>query len=170
VVAVGQAQAGAAERDEAAAVSLDVLFVCSSGGHLAQLAALEPWSRHHHRRWVCFDTPDALSVLRGEDVAWAHHPTTRNVVNLVRNVALAWRVLRQRRPDVVVSTGAGVAVPFFLLARLFAVPSVFLEVYDRMDTPTLTGRLCRPLARRMLVQWEEQRTLYRSTEVVGCVL
>lgn len=156
--------------DERDGEPIDVLLVCSSGGHLAQLVALDPWSRRHRRRWVCFDTPDAVSILRGEEVVWAYHPTTRNVRNLLRNIGLAWRTMRRRRPDVVVSTGAGVAVPFFLLARLFGVPTVYLEVYDRIDTPTFTGRLCRPLADRMLVQWEEQQSLYRDTEVVGCVL
>ncbi len=149
---------------------LRLLLVGSSGGHLAQLTALEPWSRAHDRHWVCFDTPDAVSILASEQVTWAHHPTTRNVPNLVRNLALAWKVLRRERPDVVISTGAGVAVPFFVLGRLTGVPTLFLEVYDRLDTPTLTGRLCRPFATRMLVQWEEQRSLYRDAEVVGCVL
>lgn len=149
---------------------LDLLLVCSSGGHLAQLAALEPWSRHHRRHWVCFDTPDAVSILRDERVTWAYHPTTRNVVNLVRNIVLAARVLLRDRPDVVLSTGAGVAVPFFLVARVLRVPTVYLEVYDRIDTPTVTGRLCRPLADRMLVQWDEQKSLYKNADVVGCVL
>ncbi len=150
--------------------SLDLLLVGSSGGHLAQLIALQPWSRGHNRRWVCFDTPDALSLLRGEDVVWAHHPTTRNLGNLVRNTRLAWRELRRHRPDVVVSTGAGVAVPFFVLARLRGIPTVYLEVYDRLDTATLTGRLCRPFTSAMLVQWQEQRALYRGASVVGSVL
>lgn len=149
---------------------LRLLLVGSSGGHLAQLTALTPWSAAHERHWVCFDTPDAVSILADEQVTWAHHPTTRHVPNLLRNLVLAWRVLRRERPDVVISTGAGVAVPFFVLARLTRVPTVYLEVYDRLDTPTLTGRLCRPFATRMLVQWEEQRALYRDAEVVGCVL
>jgi UDP-N-acetylglucosamine:LPS N-acetylglucosamine transferase len=149
---------------------LRLLLVCSSGGHLAQLVALDPWSRDHDRHWVCFDTPDAVSLLRRERVTWAHHPTTRNVPNLLRNLRLAVRLLRRERPDVVVSTGAGVALPFFVLARALRIPTVYLEVYDRIDGPTLTGRLCRPFADRMLVQWDEQRSLYRGAEVVGCVL
>lgn len=149
---------------------LHLLLIGSSGGHLAQLVALEPWSRGHHRRWVSFDTPDAISVLQGEDVIWAHHPTTRHLPNLLRNTRLAWRILRGERPDVLVSTGAGVAVPFFVLARLMGIPTVYLEVYDRLDTPTLTGRLCRPFTDRMLVQWQEQTVFYPGAEVVGCVL
>jgi len=150
--------------------ALDLLLVCSSGGHLAQLAALSPWTSRHARHWVCFDTPDAVSLLRGERVTWAHHPTTRNLVNLLRNLVLAWRLLTRERPDVVLSTGAGTALPFFVIARLRGIPTVYLEVYDRIDTPTLTGRLCRPFTDRMLVQWDEQARLYRGAEVVGVVL
>ena len=103
-------------------------------------------------------------------MSWAHHPTTRNVVNLLRNLRLAWRLLGRERPDVVLSTGAGTALPFFAVARLRGIPTVYLEVYDRIDTPTLTARLCRPFTDRMLVQWDEQSRLYRDAEVVGVVL
>src|ERR1700741_5326433 len=92
-----------------------VLLVGSSGGHLTQLWALRPWWSSGSRTGVTFDTPDATSLLADEQTIWAYHPTTRNVVNLVRNAWLAWSTLRRVRPDVVVSTGAGVALPFFVL-------------------------------------------------------
>lgn len=119
---------------------------------------------------MTFPTDDARSRLRGERTHWAHFPTTRNIPNLLRNLLLAISVLRSARPDVVVSTGAAVAFPFFLVARLRRIPTVYLEVYDRLDSPTLTGRLCRPLSSLFCVQWEEQRALYKDAEVVGTVL
>ncbi len=146
-----------------------VLLVSSSGGHLTHLMALRPWWQEHDRTWVTFDTLDATSRLRDEDVVWAYHPTTRNVMNLVRNTWLAWRTLRRVRPDVIFSTGAGVAVPFFWLHRVFRVASVYLEVFDRVDSRTLTGRLCRPVTDLFLVQWPEQQELYRSSTLVGQV-
>ncbi|MDS1269807.1 UDP-N-acetylglucosamine--LPS N-acetylglucosamine transferase [Lipingzhangella sp. LS1_29] len=147
-----------------------VLFVASSGGHLAQLRALRPWWRHNSRVWVTFPTPDARSQLSGETVHWAHHPTTRNLRNLLRNVRLAAGVLARHRPEVVVSTGAGVAFPFFLLARLRRIPTVYIEVYDRIDTPTLTTRLCRPLTTLFLAQWPEQRAFLPTAITVGPLL
>jgi UDP-N-acetylglucosamine:LPS N-acetylglucosamine transferase len=147
-----------------------VALVSSSGGHLLQLHQLKPWWEKHDRYWVTFPTPDARSLLAREPVIWAFHPTTRNVINLVRNLGLAWRLLRRRRPDVVVTTGAGVAFPFFLIARSLGVRTVYLEVYDRIELRTLTGRLCHPLADLFLVQWEEQLHLYRRAELVGPVL
>ena len=147
-----------------------LLFVASSGGHLAQLLALEPWYRDRERHWVSFDTPDAVSLLRGESVTWAYHPTTRNAVNLLRNLLLAGRLVRRRRAGALLTTGAGVALPFVVVAWLLRIPAVYVEVVDRIDTPTLTARLCRPLLSAMLVQWEEQRRFYPEATVVGQLL
>ena len=132
-----------------------------------QMHALEPWWRDHHRLWVTFDLPDARSVLEEEEVVWAHHPTTRNIRNALANLRLAWKLLRERRPDLVVSNGAGVAFPFFLVARLLRIPAVYVEVVDRVESPTLTGRLCYPLADLFLLQWPEQGRFYPKGRVIG---
>lgn len=146
-----------------------VLLVCSSGGHLAQLMKLRPWWSEHERSWACFQLPDAESRLVDERVTWVYHPTTRNLINLARNLVLSVRVLRRERPDVIISTGAGVAVPFFWVGRLLGAHTVYLEVYDRIDSATMTGRLCRPVTDLFLVQWPEQRKLYRDTVTAGPV-
>lgn len=151
-------------------VSPRVLLVGSSGGHLLQLHALRPWWERMDRTWVTFPLADARSLLQGERVAWAHHPTTRNLPNLLRNLALAWRLVRRYRPDVVVSTGAGVALPFFLIARLTGAATIYIEVVDRIDIPTLSGRLCGPLSTRFLLQWDEQRRMYPKGIVIGRLL
>jgi hypothetical protein len=146
-----------------------VMLVCSSGGHLAQLMRLRPWWSGLDRSWACFPLPDAENLLADEDVTWVHHPTTRNIPNLLRNLVLAVKVLRRDRPDVIVSTGAGVAVPFFWVGRLLGCRTVYLEVYDRIDSATMTGRLCHPVTDLFLVQWPEQQRLYRHTVVGGPV-
>ena len=145
-----------------------VLLVCSGGGHLGQLQQLEPWWSRHDRAWVTFEMPGA-PVLAGERTYTAFSPTTRNLKNLVRNQWLAVKVIRRERPDLIMSTGAGVALPFFLAGRALRIPCAFLEVYDRVDTRTLTGRLCKPLSNLFLLQWESQRDAYGSGTVVGPV-
>lgn len=147
-----------------------VLLVCSSGGHLTQLHNLAPWWTQRHRRWVTFGTPDAVSLLKGEAVTWAFHPTTRNAPNAARNLRLAWTVVREYAPDLVVSSGAGVAVPFFVVARALGVRTAYVEVYDRIDLPTLTGRLCYPITDVFALQWDSQRRFYPRGHVVGRLL
>lgn len=147
-----------------------VLLVGSSGGHLAQLLALRPWWENLARHWVTFRTPEAVGQLAGESVTWAHFPTTRNAINAARNLCLAVQDMRRLRPDVIVSTGAGVAVPYFLVGRATGARTAYIEVYDRIDSRTLTGSLCRPLSNVFCVQWEEQRDLYPGAVVIGHLL
>ena len=52
-------------------------------------------------------------------------------------------------------------------ARLLGVRTVYLEVYDRISRPTLTGRLCYPLAELFLLQWPEQAVSYPRGKVIG---
>ena len=149
---------------------MKILFVCSSGGHLAQLYRLRPWWEGQERAWVTFDDPQSRSLLQGESVTPAFAPTTRNVPNAIRNLGLAVHVLSAERPDAVISDGAGVAFPFFLIARSFGVRTAYLEVYDRISTPTLTGRLCYPITSLFLLQWPEQARHYPRGQVIGCLL
>lgn len=148
-----------------------VLLVGSSGGHLAQLLALRGWWEGQTRAWVCFDTLDATSALSAEpETYWAYHPTTRHIPNLLRNTWLAIQVMHRFRPTMVVSTGAAVALPFFILARVMGVRTVYIEVYDRIEKPALTSKLCEPFTDVFLVQWQEQLKLFRRARLLGRLL
>lgn len=146
-----------------------ICLVCSSGGHLTQLHMLESWWRDKDRLWVTFDKEDANSLLKGERVIHCFYPTNRNLRNLLRNTALAWRVLRRERPDVIVSTGAAVAVPFMYLGRLFGARTVYIEVFDRIDRPTLTGRIIRPITDLFVVQWPTMERVYKGSVNLGSI-
>jgi UDP-N-acetylglucosamine:LPS N-acetylglucosamine transferase len=147
-----------------------VLMVSTQGGHLAHLVALRTWWEARDRLWVCPDSPDVLDRLVGERIIRSYSPTTRNLPNLLRNSALAVRLLLRERPSLLVSAGAGVAVPFFVAAWLLRIPTVFIEVYDRVDTPTMTGRLCGPFTTRRIVQWQSQLEFYPDARLVGPLL
>lgn len=145
-------------------------LVGSSGGHLAQLLALHDLWERHDRFWVTFPTEDARSLLANERVIWCHHPTNRNVPNLVRNTVLAMRVLRRERPTHILSTGAAPAVPFFYVGRILGAQLIYIETFDRIDSPTLTGRIVGPITQHFLVQWPEQLKSYPNAELLGPLL
>jgi len=138
-----------------AAQRTDVLLVCSSGGHLFQLSALRPAWKDASSTWVTFDKSDARALLRSETVVYAYGPTNRSVANLVRNTGLAVRLVARLRPKVMITTGAGVAVPFAWVARLFGARVVYVESLARIDGPSLSCRLIAPVAERIYAQWPE---------------
>ena len=59
------------------------------------------------------------------------------------------------RPAVIVTTGAGVAVPFAWVGRLYGARVVYVESLTRIERPSLTYRLIRPIVTRAYVQWPE---------------
>jgi beta-1,4-N-acetylglucosaminyltransferase len=148
----------------------DVLLVCSSGGHLLELSALREAWEGRTRVWVTFDKSDARSLLRDETVVFARWPTERNVPNLFRNLVLAWRVMSRFKPHVVISTGAGIAVPFSWVAKLRGANVVYIESLARIDSPSLSCRLLRPVAQRIYVQWPELAESYDDARYAGTVL
>ena len=97
------------------------------------------------------------------------YPTNRNLKNLVKNTVVAWRVLRKERPDIIISSGAAVAVPFFYLGKLFGAKLIYIEVFDRIDKPTLTGKLVYPIVDKFIVQWEEQKRVYKKAINLGSI-
>ena len=148
---------------------VDLLLVCSSGGHLLQLCALREAWEGLDRAWVSFDKSDVRSLLAGERVVHAHGPTNRSLGNLLRNGALAVRLVRELRPRAVLTTGAGVAVPFAWVARLYGARVVYVESMTRIEGPSLSMRLIAPVASRLYVQWPELAPRVRRARFAGRV-
>lgn len=148
----------------------DVMLVCSSGGHLLQLVALASAWRDLSHLWVTFDKSDARSLLAEERIVFGHGPTNRSIRNLVGNLVLAWRVIGRERPRVLLTTGAGLAVPFAWVGRLFGVRVIYVESLTRFQGPSLSCRLIAPVAHRIYVQWPELTERVRHGVFCGSVV
>lgn len=149
--------------------NIKICLVGSSGGHLAHLYQLKKFWQNKDRFWVTFDKEDARSVLEGEKVYNCYYPTNRNIKNLIKNTFIAFKVLSQEKPDIIISSGAAVAVPFFYIGKLFGAKTIYVEVFDRIDKPTLTGKLVYPVTNKFIVQWEEMKKVYKKAENFGSI-
>ena len=148
---------------------MKVCLVGSSGGHLTHLYMLKPFWQDQERFWVTFPKEDARSLLEGERMFPCYFPTNRNLKNLIRNTFLAFKILRKEKPDLIVSSGAAVAVPFFYLGKLFGAKTVYMEVFDRIDAPTLSGKLVYPVTDKFIVQGEEMKQVYPKAINLGSI-
>lgn len=146
-----------------------IAFVSSSGGHLNHLYLLRPFWEDKKRVWVTYDKKNTKYLLRDEKIYYCHYPTNRNVKNLIRNTRIAWQVLRKEKPDIIISTGEAIAIPFFYLGRLMGKKLIYIEVYDRMCKPTVTGRLVYPIVDQFIVQWEEMKKVYPKAVNFGSI-
>jgi UDP-N-acetylglucosamine:LPS N-acetylglucosamine transferase len=136
---------------------------------LLQLTALADAWRDVSRIWVTFDKSDARSLLRDERVVFAYGPTNRSLKNLTKNVVLACKILRQTRPRVIVTTGAGVAVPFAWVGRIGGARVIYVESLTRINGPSLSCRLIAPIAHRVYAQWPELAAAMPRAHYLGSV-
>ena len=148
---------------------IKVCLVGSSGGHLTHLYMLKPFWENKDRFWVTFDKEDARSLLEGEKMYPCYFPTNRNIKNLIRNTFVALKVLRKEKPDLIISSGAAVSVPFFYLGKLFGAKLIYIEVFDRIDKPTMSGKLVYPIVDKFIVQWEEMKEVYPKAINLGSI-
>lgn len=122
---------------------MTTLLVASTGGHLKQLHRL------HRRlvgidgpfRWATFDTPQSRSLLDDQAVDYVHFVGGRDPGNVLRNIPLAARILRQHEIDTIVSTGSAVALPFFALGRSRGLRCHYVESAARSDGPSKTAQM-----------------------------
>ena len=85
----------------------------------------------------------------------------RDIPNIVRRNPLSWivgavlsaKAVIEEKPDVVISTGAGIVVFFCLFAKLRGAKLIFIESMARVESPTLTARMLYPFADLFFVQW-----------------
>lgn len=148
---------------------IKICLVGSSGGHLTHLYMLKPIWTDKDRFWVTFDKADANSILKDEKKYNCYFPTNRNIKNLIKNSFLALKILRKEKPDLIISSGAAVAVPFFYLGKLIGTKNIYIEVFDRINKSTLTGKLVYPVTDIFVVQWEEMKKVYPKAINLGSI-
>lgn len=148
---------------------LKICLVGSSGGHLMHLYQLKPFYEEKEHFFVTFDKEDARSLLKGERFYPCYYPTNRNIKNLIKNLFLAFKIIKKERPNLIISTGAASAVPFFYVGKLYGARCIYIEVFDRIDRATLTGRLVYPITDVFIVQWEEMKKVYKKAINLGSI-
>lgn len=149
---------------------MKIALVGSSGGHLSHLYLLKNFWKYNERFWVTFEKEDAISTLKEEKCYWCYYPTNRNIKNLIKNTFLALKILIKEKPELIISSGAAPAIPFFYLGKIFGAKLIYIEVYDRIDMPTITGKLLYPIVDEFIIQWEEQRKFYPKAKFLGGII
>lgn len=145
---------------------LKIALVSAIGGHLKELLQLLPALEGHETFWV---THENSPVLPQDVVSY-------RVAHAERDWRVAWnafefaRIFAHERPDLVLSTGSGIAVAAAVVARAVGIPVIYVEGSWAVRRPTLTGRIMRYLTPRIYVQWPELQRVLPNSRFVGGLL
>jgi len=134
---------------------------------LLDLLALQPWWSRHRVIWAAVKAADTEPLLTNYRVYWIQDVSLRTLPRLLPSLLQAWRILCRDRPDLIVSAGSGPAIAYFLLARLFDIPTFWLSTLNVVATPGLTARICARLATSVLLQQSSLRHAHPNGVVIG---
>jgi len=143
-------------------------IVSSCGGHLTEVRCLLPAYRDYPHFYVLNDKALLPDDMQGRTEFITH---SERDWKFLLNLWEAWRILRRERPTLVLSTGAGPAVPFALVGRyLFGCRIVFVETITRVDRPSMTGRLMYHIAHDFFYQWRSLERYFPRGRCEGPLL
>lgn len=119
------------------------LLVASPGGHVDELFEFAPRLRNvgENRVWVTTATPQTTRLLANEKVEWVPAVASRQGIRAAASFPLALALMRRHRPSLVVSTGAAMAIPYLVAARIHGLETHYIESATRLEGPSVTGRL-----------------------------
>jgi len=152
-----------------------ILFISSSGGHLAELLQLK--SLFPLYRSFLITENDRMG--KGVDVSGLENvfyflPARRNnrflfILNNIRNLALSVFYYLKLRPDVIVTTGANTAVYISLFAKLFGCKLIYIETMAAVTAKSVTGKILYPFADKFYIQWQSLKPLYPKAIYIGTI-
>lgn len=145
-------------------------IISSKGGHLIQILQLKPIFKKSERFWITFKGVDTEYFLKREKVYYAFYPESRNVLNFIKNLFLAFFIFIKEKPNYLISCGAGIAVPFFIVGKIFfKAKLIYIEPYDFVAYPSLTGKILYKLkiVDLFLVQHKIQKKWFKKAKFWG---
>lgn len=155
---------------------MKICLVGSGGGHLNQLLQLEFIYSKHDYYFVTYKTVLSESIAQTNKVYFINNITfgllKKNIrywEKLIINLFESFRILLKEKPDVVISTGAGVALWTCYFSKLLRKKFIYIETIAHIDTPSLFGRLVVLFADLIVVQWKLLLKYYRKAKYGGLI-
>jgi UDP-N-acetylglucosamine:LPS N-acetylglucosamine transferase len=123
-------------------------FVCSSGGHFVE--ALDIARKLNLSYADCIVSGNL--EYNGDILNVINAPQADRDLNVTKQFWFAMKYLIIKKPNIIISTGAGIAVPFFIFAKFYSCRTIYIETPTAIYKPTLTCRIAQFLVDRLYVR------------------
>ncbi len=148
---------------------LKVAFIASSGGHLEEIERLKRVEKRYNSFLITesgqFSNTD---FCKKKYYTWQMN--RKQVTFIPKFIILfirAFLILVKENPDFIITTGALMAYPFCVWAKIIGIKIIYVESFARVKKPSLTGRLLYNFADLFIVQWEDMLKLYPKSVLGG---
>ena len=144
-----------------------ICLVASSGAHFEQLKKLQPLVDKYSGFIVTEKTK--FDVKSDYYLKQTDSKDKLMILKMMWNTFYALMIWIKHKPDFVITTGAIVAYPFYILSRIFHKKFIFIETFGRANMPTVSGKKMEKHSDLFIVQWESQKKFYKKAIYGGCI-
>jgi UDP-N-acetylglucosamine:LPS N-acetylglucosamine transferase len=109
------------------------------------------------------------NFVRNESVYLVVNPE-RSPFRFLIHFAQVAKIFFKERPDIIISTGAGVAVGMCYLSWMFGKKVIFIEDWCNINAPSLTGRLVYSISSLFIIQHITMQQYYPKAVYGGSIL
>lgn len=148
-----------------------ICFISSSGGHLEQLKQLKMVAEKYDHYYV-LPRNASTEKFKGKKYLVGDFYRKKHIQFLFRFAFTAIQQLYifvKERPDVVITTGAGVVIPTCIYAHLLGKKLIYIESFARMKSLNKTAELLSKYADLFIVQWEDLRKILPNAVYGGWI-
>ena len=131
---------------------MKVCLICSHGGHLTEILQLIDAFEEHDVFFVTYES-ERTNNLKYKKYLFPNFG--ENPLELLKHLPKIISMIFKEKPDIIVSNGAEIAIPFFYLGKILRIKTIFIECYTRIDEPTISGKIVYPVSNLFLVLWPE---------------
>ena len=143
---------------------MKICVACSSGAHLTELLQLKEVYEKRDHFFLTFKRANTEELAKNKRVYFTTDPK-RNPFLLLINFFQSLKIFFKERPNVVMSTGAGVAVPICYITKLFGGKVIFFESFCKTQKPGFASKVIYPISDLFFVQWPEMKKFYPKAKV-----
>ena len=133
---------------------MKIALVCTHGGHLTEtLQLLDTFEDHE----IFFATHHSIRDEELLQVAPAYFSENigERPIRFLFSFCWAFNIIRRENPDVILSLGSEIAIPFFFWAKVFQIKSIYIESWCHIKVLSRTGQIVYWLVDEFWVQWPQ---------------
>lgn len=135
---------------------LKICFIASSGGHLEEINQLKI-NKEYNSYYVVTKTP---ATEKNHKYRYLIHDFNRKgilkfIFRIFKMFIEQYNIFIKEKPDVIITTGAGLVIPTCIYAKIFNKKIIYIESLARIDTVSKTGKIMYKISDLFIVQNEE---------------
>lgn len=148
-----------------------ICLISSSGGHLEQIRQLKDIIDTYEYFYIVTRTKATEAMKEKKYIVSDMIRTNKLILfmQMLRMLLEQFLIFLKEKPDVIITTGAGVAIPMCIIGKIFSRKVIYIESFARMNTPNKTGKLIYKFADLFIIQWEELRDHYPKAVYGGWI-